>query len=146
MINIAGCFIVRDNKILMVQEAKEKAYKKWSIPVGHVEKNENITDAALRETLEETGCKVKLKNVLTRVEKRTDKEQYVFTIFLADIIEENFNFDKSEILDVKWMDLETVKQMSKENLRAYSLAQKIFQDYENSKTYPLDILDEDIER
>ena len=146
MINIAGCFIVKDNKILMVQETKESAYKKWSIPIGHVEKNETIPDAALRETLEETGCKVSLKNVLTRLEKETDEGKYSFTIFLADIIEENYNFDKSEILDVRWMDIEKVRQMPKENLRAYSLAQKILQDYENSKMYMIDDLDEDIER
>ena len=146
MINIAGCFIVKDNKILMVQEAKKSAYKKWSIPIGHVEKNETIPDAALRETLEETGCKVSLKNVLTSFEKVTDDGKYSFTIFLADIIEESFDFDKSEILDVRWVDIEKVKQMPRENLRAYNFAQKILQDYEKSKTYPLDISDEDIER
>ena len=64
MVVIAGCVIVKNNKILMVKEAKKKCYGQWSFPGGHVEENELITDAAIREVYEETGCKVKLTGVL----------------------------------------------------------------------------------
>ena len=64
MVVIAGCIIVRDNKILMVKEAKKKCYGQWNFPAGHVDELEKITDAAVRETYEETGCKVKLTGVL----------------------------------------------------------------------------------
>ena len=64
MVIIAGCLIVRDNKILMVKEAKKKCYGQWNFPAGHVEENELITEAAIREAYEETGCKVKLTGVL----------------------------------------------------------------------------------
>ena len=55
MVVIAGCVIVKNNKILMVKEAKKKCYGQWSFPGGHVEENELITDAAIREVYEETG-------------------------------------------------------------------------------------------
>lgn len=64
MVVIAGCLIVRNNRVLMVKEAQKKCYGQWNIPAGHVEENEKITDAAIRETFEETGCKVKLTGVL----------------------------------------------------------------------------------
>ena len=59
MVVIAGCLIVKNNKILMVKEAKKKCYGQWNFPAGHVEENELVTDAAIREAYEETGCKVK---------------------------------------------------------------------------------------
>ena len=34
--------------------------------------------------------------------------------FTADIIEENIKFDTEEILDVKWINIEDVKNMKKE--------------------------------
>ena len=48
MVVIAGCIIVRDNKILMVKEAKKKCYGQWNFPAGHVDELEKITDAAVR--------------------------------------------------------------------------------------------------
>lgn len=32
---IAGCIIEKDNKILMVKEAKKKCYGQWNFPAGH---------------------------------------------------------------------------------------------------------------
>ena len=49
MIILAGCIIVRDNKILMVKEAKKQCYGQWNFPSGHVEEKELITEAAIRE-------------------------------------------------------------------------------------------------
>ncbi len=45
---IAGCIIVRDNKILMVKEAGKDCYGQWNYPAGKVEEFEKITDAAIR--------------------------------------------------------------------------------------------------
>lgn len=61
---VAGCIIKRDNKILMVQEAKEKYYGQWNFPAGHIEDGENMLEGAIREVKEETGCDVKLTGVL----------------------------------------------------------------------------------
>ena len=61
---VAGSLIVKDNKILMIQEAKKSCYGQWNFPAGHVEEKELITDAAIREAFEETGCKIKLTGVL----------------------------------------------------------------------------------
>ena len=35
---IVGGIIEKDNKILMVKEAKKKCYGKWNVPAGHLEK------------------------------------------------------------------------------------------------------------
>ena len=37
METIDGTIILKDGKILMVKEAKEKCYGKWAFPAGHIE-------------------------------------------------------------------------------------------------------------
>lgn len=140
MIVISGCLIVRDNKILMVKEAKKECYGKWSFPAGHVEEGENITDAAIREVYEETGCKVKLTGVLPISYRHEDnKETLIIIKFTADIIEENIKFNKDEILDVKWINIEDIKNMTKEQIRGYDLNIKFLKNYQDKKIYPLEI-------
>lgn len=142
MIVIAGCLIVKDNKILMVKEAKKSCYGQWNFPAGHVDENELITDAAIREAYEETGCKVKLTGVLpisTVILK--DGVTAIIVKFTADIIEENIKFDTNEILDVKWIDIEEVKNMTEQELRGYDTGIQLIKDFEDKKVYPMEIFD-----
>ena len=50
----AGCLVVHDGGLLMVQNAAGA----WSIPGGYVENGETSAEAATRETLEEAGVRV----------------------------------------------------------------------------------------
>lgn len=140
MVIIAGCFIVRDNKILMVKEAKKQCYGQWNFPAGHVAENELVTEAAIREVCEETGCKVKLTGVLpisTLILK--GKETVIVVKFTADILDENIKFDTKEILDVKWIDIEEIKNMTNQELREYDMAIQDIKDFEVGKIYPLEL-------
>lgn len=57
----AGCIVHRSGEngteILMIQPQSGSA---WGLPKGHVERNESFEAAAVRETREETGMKVKI--------------------------------------------------------------------------------------
>ncbi len=139
MVIIAGCLIIRDNKVLMVKEAKKKCYGQWNFPAGHVDEPEKITDAAIREVFEETGCKVKLTGVLPMCFANGKNGERLMVRFTADIIEENINFDTEEILEVKWIDIEDVKNMTKEELRVYDINIQFLKDFEENKIYPLEI-------
>ena len=142
MVGIAGSLIVKNGKILMVKEAKKKCYGQWNFPAGHVEENELITDAAIREAFEETGCRVKLTGVLPiSTVYLKENETAIIVKFTADIIEENIKFDTKEILDVQWLDLEKVKNMTVEELRGYDTALNDIKSFEEKKIYPLDIFD-----
>src|SRR5262249_57432525 len=55
----------RGHRFLLTQE--QKYGSTWSIPGGRVEPGETLTDAAIREVLEETGVPVQLDGIL-RVE------------------------------------------------------------------------------
>ena len=138
---IAGCIIEKNNKILMVKEAKKKCYGQWNFPAGHLEENETIKEAAIREIYEETGCKVKLTGVLPIVHEFNKNENLIMIRFVAKIEEENIKFNESEILDVKWIDIEDIKNMKEEELRGYNMSLKFLDDYEKNHIYPVEIFE-----
>ena len=51
--------VVRDGRLLMVEE-DVRGQRVLNQPAGHLEPNESLFEAALRETLEETGWQVRL--------------------------------------------------------------------------------------
>lgn len=144
MLVLAGCLIEKENKILMVQEAKEKCYGQWNMPSGHVEDNETICDAAIREVLEETGCTVKLTGVLPIITLQLGDIKAIVVRFVGEIIEEKISFNTKEILDVKWIDKENLKNMKETELRGYDSTLDAIKWFEEGKIYPLEIFDEKI--
>ena len=54
-----ACIVVRDGKLLMVEETVQGKLV-LNQPAGHLEPDESLLSAALRETLEETGWHVRL--------------------------------------------------------------------------------------
>ena len=138
---ISGCLVIKDNKILMVKEANPICYGKWNFPAGHVDEGEKIRAAAIREVFEETGCTVKLKGLLPIVSvKAPSGETHVLVRFVADIVEENIKFNSEEILDVKWIDINEIKNMNINEIRGYDTTKKIIKDIENNNIYPLDVI------
>ena len=58
---VAACTIpVIQGKILLLQRGIEPGYGKWVFPGGFLDRGERVEDAAIRETLEETGLTVEV--------------------------------------------------------------------------------------
>jgi ADP-ribose pyrophosphatase YjhB (NUDIX family) len=57
---VAGTIPVEDGRILLTRRAIHPAHGKWTFPGGYVDWGEPVDEAAVRETLEETGLTVKL--------------------------------------------------------------------------------------
>ncbi len=60
----AGTVTLYQGKIVLVKRSISPGYGKWVIPGGFVDRGETVEEAAIRETLEETGLKVKLTSLL----------------------------------------------------------------------------------
>lgn len=114
---IVGGIIEKDGKYLLVQEAQEKAYKKWNFPAGHLDFNESLKEGAIREIKEETGCDVELDGVCYIANKVLEDDLFVMVVFNAKLIKETIEFDKEEILDVKWFDYNEIVNKMDNDLR-----------------------------
>lgn len=143
MINIiASSCVIDNNKILMVQENKSDIQGLWDLPGGKVKINEDIKQAAIRETLEETGYNIDLDNILLIQNYITNRGVLLIIYFYATLSDSRqVEYRKSEISNVKWFTLEEIKNIPKKNIRGGDGIDKILYNIENQIKYPSDILD-----
>ena len=143
MINIiASSCVINNNKILMVQENKSDIQGLWDLPGGKVKINEDIKQAAIRETLEETGYNIDLDNILLIQNYITNRGVLLIIYFYATLSDSRqVEYRKSEISNVKWFTLEEIKNIPKKNIRGGDGIDKILYNIENQIKYPSDILD-----
>jgi len=109
-IRVTGILII-DNKILIVKQ-KVNEDRNWSLPGGKVV-NETLQNALKREMLEETGLKVKCKNLLYLCEKLDDEEPLLHITFLVNKISGKIKlptneFETTPIKDVKFVECNTL--------------------------------------
>lgn len=116
----AGTLIQNESdEILLVKEGKEHVRGKWNLPSGGFAKEdeeveETISEAAVRETYEETGLEVELKGLIgvyTRDAERTDKKN-TLVMFKASKVGGKLkpNMDE-EIIDAKYFSTEEIKDL-----------------------------------
>lgn len=53
-----GVIIIKDGKVLFGQRLNDHGAGSWSVPGGHLERNETWEDCGKRETKEETGLEI----------------------------------------------------------------------------------------
>jgi 8-oxo-dGTP diphosphatase len=110
---VAACVIKdQEDKYLLVQEAQPKVYGLWNLAAGHVDKDESIEDAAIREAKEETGLDVKLLN---KVGIWHDKiEEPIRHAFIVEVTGGEIAPQPGEVLDVKWFTYDQIVQMKRD--------------------------------
>lgn len=88
-----GVMMVRNNHLLLIKRKYNPDAGYWSIPGGHLDLGERTQTAAERETLEETGFKVKVTKLAGIIDKiMYDKEgkleyHYVLLNYFVEQIE-----------------------------------------------------------
>ena len=130
-----GIVIREDGKIAIFNKSNKNEYK---LPGGGLEGEEKPEEAFKREILEETGCKVRLKNVLPVMSKDIENTTLIIITFTTELLEENISFDEKEILDVKWISKEELLNMPDEKLRDEKRIRRTLKIFEENKVYPLD--------
>ncbi|TNE94053.1 NUDIX hydrolase [Porticoccus sp.] len=132
--------VKRDDKFLLVREFSDQK-SVLNQPAGHVEPGETPLEAAVRETLEETGWHVRPTALIsfTTYLSPTNGITYYRLAIAADAVE----FDPkatldSDIEEALWLDYEEILQ-NENSLRSPMVMQAI-NDYLKGPLYPLDIL------
>jgi ADP-ribose pyrophosphatase YjhB (NUDIX family) len=116
----AGLVIIQNNKILLVHPTNSPWYGTYSIPKGGLDKKEDPLEAALRETEEETGIKIKRKHISNKdagYVDYTDKKGKVYKrvyYFIAypkkEITNDMFNPQMKEVDWVGFLDKQEAKK------------------------------------
>jgi len=129
----------RQNSFLLVEESDENVLV-LNQPAGHLNENETLEQAAVRETLEETGWRVQLQRI-TGIYLYTAPSSgitYLRTCYLAVPIEQTERPLDEGIERTLWMTREQIEQQS---ARWRSpLVLKCVDDYLNNHSYPLSLI------
>jgi 8-oxo-dGTP pyrophosphatase MutT (NUDIX family) len=106
---VVGCIVYKNKKYLMVQEKQKRAYGLWNLPAGHVDKGESLEHAAIREAKEETGYEVRLVQEVGIYQHSAQSP--VKHAFLAEVTGGSAHAQEDEILQVKWLSYEEIKDL-----------------------------------
>ncbi len=132
--------IKKDDLFLMVEEYSG-GKRVINQPAGHVENNETLIEAAMRETLEETGWHCEIKNLIniTRwVNPRSDETHFRFT-FSAEALEQNTEQPLDEnIIQALWLSYDEIS--SRVNSHRSPSVMNGINEYLAGKCYPLNMI------
>ena len=87
-----GAIVIKEDTVLLIKRAKEPSAGQWSIPGGKIELGETLAEAAVRETVEETGVEIRPDKVVNtydniiRDSSGEIKYHYLIVYYLADHI------------------------------------------------------------
>ncbi|MDC1466614.1 NUDIX hydrolase [Litorivicinus sp.] len=102
---IAGCVVLKDQKVLLCKRAIEPKYGLWTLPAGFMENGETVAQAALRETWEEARSTPNLDR-LYFVSSIPSISQ-VYMLYLAFMNEEKFE-SGPESLETKLFQIDDI--------------------------------------
>ena len=81
-------------------------YDDWSLPKGKLDRGESFEEGALREVLEETGLRCRLRDELEEVRYQDNKGRpKVVRYWLMDVAEDQGFTPDEEVDELRWLEL-----------------------------------------
>lgn len=113
-----------EDKVLLVKVAGQYSNTMWTLPKGKQDDNETPEEAAIRETLEETGWKIEIVGPIRgKYKGQSSLTQY----FLAAPINKQQDFDSSETEQIGFFDFDMAVRLLGESgtkLNNYKTSQR----------------------
>ena len=132
--------IERDNRFLMVYEESDGKLV-YNQPAGHLDPDETLFEAAIRETLEETGWTIRLTGVVgvNLYTAPSNGITYFRTTFIAEAVSHDADYKlDTGIIEAVWLTYEELVER-KNQLRS-PMTLQIIDDYRNGRVFPLNVV------
>lgn len=100
----AGGVLVRGTGAhLQVAVVHRRRHDDWVLPKGHPEGDEDLRGTALREVLEETGCKGRILRILPPVAYLVGEQPKLVVFYEMACMAEGGPLDMQEVAEVRWL-------------------------------------------
>tara|TARA_Y100000310_G_C20489030_1_gene718230 strand:- start:60 stop:539 length:480 start_codon:yes stop_codon:yes gene_type:complete len=111
-LSVAISAVIKDNNILLIKRNRGDYPNFWALPGGKIEQNEHVSDAAVREILEESGLQTQFRNHLGFVSEHLVENNEIQKHFLLHICElepQTMAFQQQEEGELRWFNLDNIK-------------------------------------
>jgi 8-oxo-dGTP diphosphatase len=105
-----GAIVTRDGHLLMVRRAKDPGRRLWSIPGGHVEPGEYLSDALKREVKEETSVDVEVGELVGILELPGD-DHLIILDYHARALDRSEPVPGDDVDAARWVPFDDVDQL-----------------------------------
>jgi len=110
-IKVASTLICKDNTFLLIKANRGAGKGLWNNPGGRLEIGEPFEECAVRETLEETGFKIRLGHEINSFVFEEGRGKKVLKkVYEAIIIEGALHFPLDEIEEARWFTKEELTE------------------------------------
>ena len=135
-----AAIIERDNKFLLVEEITERG-NRFNQPAGHLEDDETLIQAVIRETMEESAYEFTPEFLLGVYQWKHTLNDTTYLRF-AFIGKAGVHYPMQEldegIVQAVWMDIDEIRD--KANLMRSPQVLTCIEDYLAGKRYPLEVI------
>ena len=132
--------IERDGKFLLVEEETDSGIR-YNQPAGHLECREALTDAVVREVLEETGCTFVPQYLIGVYNWRNEAKDltYLRFAFGGEVVAHDAQRQlDAGIIAAHWLSLDEIRAVQA-RLRS-PMVMRCIDDYLSGQRYPLELL------
>ena len=135
-------FIGQGEKLLLVKQAEAKGGG-WGPPAGHLEMGESVVQAAQRETLEETGLKINLVDIIGVYTVQEPERLKIGFVFRGMVIGGELKPVTQEAAELRWFTREELQALIEgESLYKPEYNRPGIADWLAGESYPLNLLKE----
>ena len=114
----AAVLIEENEKLLLVRQAEGKGIM-WGPPAGHLEPEETFSQAAIRETHEETGLMVKLTSLVGIYTYLKLGQLKTGVVFRGKVLSGELRQLVADITECRWFSQDEVQELLRDNRRLY---------------------------
>ncbi|KAM3131640.1 hypothetical protein pb186bvf_016304 [Paramecium bursaria] len=115
----AGGVVIKDDKILIVQEKNGTKQGYWGIPNGHVDDKELVIEGAVREVKEETNLDVEPKDIflVREIANATFGKSDLYFVVMMHLKDPNqqVQIQDAEIMNYQWLPILQISNFLKGN-------------------------------